>query len=1086
MNPLVTANTPDFCGGLVFGFDVGTGSIGWAVRKGSEFKDMGVLICPEDTNDLSSRRGLRRQRRTLRSKKYRRQWFARELAALLGLQLVKRGRDTLPLPETAWEQNANGGWVPQASFESLREPVALRVAAVEGKPLRPEELFTALTHLFRRRGYTEVPWKDRETGEEDANRKKELGEIKTKMSHLTEEMQAEHCQFPCQLLARRKHKGRPQRKEVWPRELLEAEFRAIVAAQKARFPQLAERADWLLFGETREFIRRVDGEEKSFRVFFKSTEARSPGALGLRWPRFENRGPALDAFSPVDEQGRPLHVVRKNKEAFRLAQRELAVLNFSVIDAATGTLVSPDSKALARLRELWESSRRKTRSKKGSSAAAIAASNGPLDSTGVKISEALLKKWAAEFASRYRLVEGQQPLTPQTGAGRARFASPTLGRLRDIIASGQRPDVAQPVLRRADETAEPALNRYLAEIKHPLVRHRLILFRRLLADLVKRFGPPNLIVLEAVRSLALSEKNKRELQNRIKTNRDERASIREELASRNASTSRKALLRYRLWKEAQSTCPFCGEKISQEQLLSGGADIEHLVPRSVVDCNEFYNLTVGHLRCNREIKGDRTPYQAFAHTERWPRLRDNAEKCFKGRKLEIFLSNQAEELIERKADLQHTAYIARVIRHVALIQLGWLGEDGRDPTMEKGNKPSSSFQVTNGQLTSRLRQAWGLNHLLHPLPHGVLFHELPPEQQKQFQEKNRGDLRHHALDAMVIACTLPWLAHRTHGATDEFGNHGWWTQDEKQRSKAANPVFPQEGALRRVAEERMKKVVVRHHVSRSPHGKKLDETLLSKRLIDDKNSKREVFVARKPLRSKTPDALSDVFSTHLREYLVAAWKDWEATHPDWDAENKGPNKGKLPPSFIATLRDPIWRTPVESVKFVVEKSRTSVFKVGEHPTGERREVFVGYGENQEVRVFQRKDGKGFVALPIRPCYPAGEQPSLPHAAGRHAFTLRRGSLFRLKPGFKIGNRELAEELYRVVALPGEADARLSFFAHYQNQNPEKGVRLPPLRADIVKLAPFLTPMTGGDLELPHPPSPQPPPAGPDQAGPVAH
>ena len=257
------------------------------------------------------------------------------------------------------------------------------------------------------------------------------------------------------------------------------------------------------------------------------------------------------------------------------------------------------------------------------------------------------------------------------------------------------------------------------------MRHRLVLFRHLLDKLVKRFGQPDLIILEAVRSLALSEKNKRELQNRIKANRDERASIREELASRNASTSRKALLRYRLWKEAQCTCPFCGEKITQEDLLGGGADIEHLVPRTVVDCNEYYNLTIGHIRCNRDIKGDRTPYQAFGQTKLWPRLRDNAEKCFKGRKLEIFLSDKAEELIEQKADLQHTAYIARVIRHVALIQLGWLGEDGRDPTPEKQN-PALRFQVTNGQLTSRLRQAWGLNHLLHPLPHGALFHELPP------------------------------------------------------------------------------------------------------------------------------------------------------------------------------------------------------------------------------------------------------------------------------------------------------------------------------------------------------------------------
>jgi hypothetical protein len=127
-----------FKSGLVFGFDIGTGSIGWAVRRGSEFLDVGVLICPEETTKLDSRRSLRRQRRTLRSKKYRRRWFARELAALLGLKLVQHNGQELPLPDTAWALNANGGWVPKPGFESLRDPVALRVAAAAGRPLITE------------------------------------------------------------------------------------------------------------------------------------------------------------------------------------------------------------------------------------------------------------------------------------------------------------------------------------------------------------------------------------------------------------------------------------------------------------------------------------------------------------------------------------------------------------------------------------------------------------------------------------------------------------------------------------------------------------------------------------------------------------------------------------------------------------------------------------------------------------------------------------------------------------------------------------------------------------------------------------
>jgi hypothetical protein len=39
----------DFYNGLVFGFDVGTGSIGYAVRRGDKFLEVGVLICQSQT-----------------------------------------------------------------------------------------------------------------------------------------------------------------------------------------------------------------------------------------------------------------------------------------------------------------------------------------------------------------------------------------------------------------------------------------------------------------------------------------------------------------------------------------------------------------------------------------------------------------------------------------------------------------------------------------------------------------------------------------------------------------------------------------------------------------------------------------------------------------------------------------------------------------------------------------------------------------------------------------------------------------------------------------------------------------------------
>ena len=163
----MNTDSQNFIDGLVFGFDVGTGSIGYAVRRGKEFLDVGVLICDSEGSDLSKRRDLRRQRRTLRSKKYRRQWFDKEL--------VKLG---LPKPEN-----------------SPNDPISLRLRALNGEELMPEELHAALTHLFKRRGYSKVPWSNVEkAAKETAKPKKDddEGQIKEAVKEIKEKLAGKH------------------------------------------------------------------------------------------------------------------------------------------------------------------------------------------------------------------------------------------------------------------------------------------------------------------------------------------------------------------------------------------------------------------------------------------------------------------------------------------------------------------------------------------------------------------------------------------------------------------------------------------------------------------------------------------------------------------------------------------------------------------------------------------------------------------------------------------------------------------------------------------------------------------------------
>ena len=140
---------------------------------------------------------------------------------------------------------------------------------------------------------------------------------------------------------------------------------------------------------------------RAFPCVFKTSDARN---LGLRWPRFYNRGPALDSLNPVDEFGRPLHVVRKNRDVFAKAQWELAMMNFSVC------LMQSHTRRLIRWIRF-----------------PVLVENLPNEwNKKAKVTVERLQKLAFPFPDKFVLIEGQKPLTPEIAGGRARCLFPRL------------------------------------------------------------------------------------------------------------------------------------------------------------------------------------------------------------------------------------------------------------------------------------------------------------------------------------------------------------------------------------------------------------------------------------------------------------------------------------------------------------------------------------------------------------------------------------------------------------------------------------------------------------------------------------
>jgi len=288
-----------------------------------------------------------------------------------------------------------------------------------------------------------------------------------------------------------------------------------------------------------------------------------------------------------------------------------------------------------------------------------------------------------------------------------------------------------------DDSSNPANNladtmgnweRYAGRINKPTVHVALNQTRKVVNAIIEKYGRPTQIAVELVRDLKMSQKAKQAFSRRQKENKDRNDRIREKLAQLGLSDNYGNRMRYKLWEDQapnpqERVCPFCGRVIAVSELFSPAFEIEHLLPFSRTFNDSHTNKVISCASCNGE-KSNRTPFEAFGHDrKRWAEILDRVKdyRLFVKRSAfrEDALSDEKEkELIARQ--LNDTKYMAKIARQY----LSSVCED-------------SNVRPIPGQLTAQLRHAWGMNPMLGN-----------PDDKKE-----RGDHRHHAIDAFVVACT---------------------------------------------------------------------------------------------------------------------------------------------------------------------------------------------------------------------------------------------------------------------------------------------------------------------------------------------
>lgn len=254
--------------------------------------------------------------------------------------------------------------------------------------------------------------------------------------------------------------------------------------------------------------------------------------------------------------------------------------------------------------------------------------------------------------------------------------------------------------------------------------------------------------------------------------------------SKMAQPSKADIIRYKCWLEQKYKSPYTGRMIPLAKLFTPAYEIEHIIPQSRYFDDSFSNKVICESEVNKlkdrqlgyefikNHAGQRIPYGERGETveilsiEKYEKLvKDHyAGNPIKMKKL--LMEEIPEGFIERQ--MNDSRYISKVVKGLLSNIVREKEENGE----YEQEAVSKNLISCNGTITDRLKKDWGMNHVwnyiilprfqrLNTLTGTDKFtsqnnegHEIPNmpfELQKGFNKK-RIDHRHHAMDAIVIAC----------------------------------------------------------------------------------------------------------------------------------------------------------------------------------------------------------------------------------------------------------------------------------------------------------------------------------------------
>ena len=774
----------------IWGFDMGKGSLGEAVRIGHDFKHVQSLIIDPEFAEIKTAASARRQMRT-RKAHIAREQFLEKCLNKSGIEVLQRRK--VDIVDGKWTLVSKGDIRLEKEFPSSDEnicynSIALRCKLILGEKLESWQVFKALNSAIQNRGYDKnLPWKETESTSKDNDEyskkldefEQEKDELLTNLPELDKQLRAQF-DYPCFFKAYKMGLWNPKHPNVVelridnqsqkakgyviPRHYVEAEFIKLVEMASLQYPKLKDKAMYLLYGISETpYASYYIQNRKEYNL--KRGAESDWTALGQKIPRFDNR--IVDKCKLIPR----LNVCKIKK--LNDVKSENDLLHYEIILALK----------LLNLRFFRNNKEDSLTFEEFLKAFDLAKNNK------YKLTKTNTKKLLKEIGASI-LNEEQSEIEAPNESGRSSYSRPAMKLLKEFIFSGNSPSefyqekiktitntdsnkgiIAEDLdfIKLMNTTAwngifipdvetyqyattqnansVEQINKIIGSQNDPIVRHRLAFFYERIKSLEKKFGVPDKIILEFVRDDFLGKKAKKDMQDAIKKRTKEKLDIAKKM-DEVGFKGNKMLLKLELLQKQGGVCLYTGNPISPTDLPS--LEIEHIVPRSRGGPDALYNYVLTDEKTNKQ-KDNKTPFEWLSSDkQRWAsyvdRVRSRTNALGKKR-VALLLSENAEELVEKYTALAETAWIAKLAQRIACLHFGF---------QFGGTTGQKRVFTVSGSTTASIRGAYDLNVILHNtvVDKNTLSQVDILKKHEDLEKKNRANKKHHALDAMCL-CFAP-------------------------------------------------------------------------------------------------------------------------------------------------------------------------------------------------------------------------------------------------------------------------------------------------------------------------------------------